>query len=179
MKKFISKTLVGSLLITMLLFSTAFASTNDHANLDKKVDGVNVDLSFMKDEVKTGSNDLMIELRDSNDKPIGDAEVKVIADMDRTDDSMSMDMSNTKPLKIELKNSHEVGQYMGTLDFTDSGEWMIKVNYTIDGKERVADFNINVVKGGPNWYIIGGFLGAIAIIIVLAAIGKKRKSARR
>lgn len=175
MKKFISKGLIGGLLITMLLSTTAFADMKASGH-EKEVDDIKVNLTFMSDDVKTGSNDLMVKLFDSENNPIGNAKVNVIADMDRTDNHM--DMSNSDPLQINLEGNHEMGQYMGTIDFTDSGEWMIKVNYTIDGKESVAEFNVNVADGSPNWYIIGGFLGFIAIIIVFAAINKRRKTAR-
>ncbi|MBN7772493.1 FixH family protein [Clostridium aminobutyricum] len=175
MKKIISKGFLGSLVIIMLLFSTTFAST-ENAGIEKQVNGMNVNLTFMSDDVVTGSNDLMIQLHDNNDKPVDNATIRVLADMDRTDDHM--DMSDTEPLQTDLEASHEAGQYMGTLEFTDSGEWMIKAYITIDGKESVADFTIAVAEGGPNWYIIGGFLGVITFIIVLAAINKKRKSIR-
>lgn len=175
LKHFISKGLVGGIILTMLLFSTAFATMDDNG-LVKEVDGIKVDLTFMDKDIKTGNNDLMIKLYDSSDKPIGNAKVKITADMDRTNDDMNM--SNSEPLQIDLESSHDVGQYMGTINFTDDGKWMIKANFNIDGKDRTADFDLDVAKGGPNWFIIGGFLGVIAIVIILAAINKKRRSAR-
>lgn len=177
MKHFIFKSLILGLGITFLFFGTVFASMNDKG-IEKEVDGIKVNLSFMTKDAKTGNNDLMIKLYNSKDKPIGGAKVKVTADMDRTKDDMNSQMKNSEPLQAEPQSSHEEGQYMSKINFTDEGKWMIKVNFNVDGKDRVADFELNVVKAGPNWYIIGGFLGIVAIVIAFAAINKKRKPAR-
>lgn len=176
MKNYIIKSLILGLGISILLFGTVFANV-DNKGIEKDVDGVKVNISFMTPNAKTGSNDLIITLHDNNEKSISGAIVKLTADMDRTKDAMNSQMS-TQPLKVELQSSPEEGQYISKINFTDSGKWMVNVNFTVDGKESMTDFELNVDRAGPNWYVIGGFLGIVAIVIAFAAINKKRRSSQ-
>ena len=56
MKNFISKGIVGGLVLTVLLLSTAFSSTAfaspDNKGLEKEVDGIKVNLIFMNEDIK-------------------------------------------------------------------------------------------------------------------------------
>jgi len=38
--------------------------------------------------------------------------------------------------------------------------------------------DFDVENSGPNWIVIGGFIGAVVVIIVTAAILKKKKSVK-
>jgi glutamate N-acetyltransferase/amino-acid N-acetyltransferase len=84
-------------------------------------------------------------------------------------------MKEAKPEIVDFKKGHEDGEYIGTVKFSDKGHWKVKTNFTVNNAEKMADFDIDVVSGGPNWLVIGGFLGATALIIITAAISKKNK----
>lgn len=169
------KSLVISLIIALAFSTLALA---DSMNMDngtaKKVDGINAELSFKNGKAQTGNGDIMIKLHDSNNKPISDATVSATAEMDK---SMDMNMREIKPISIEFKNGDDQGQYMGTVNFTDKGKWIVKATIKVQGQEKNVDFDVDVASTGPNWGIIGGFLGLIALIIIIAAV-KKKKTAK-
>ena len=50
----------------------------------------------------------------------------------------------------------------------------MKATFNADGQEKNIDLAFNVQSAGPNWLIIGGFLGIIIVIIVIAALSKKK-----
>ena len=163
-------------MVAMLLSFGMVYAMNDGEGVTKEADGIKAELTFMDKNVKTGNNDLMVKLNDMNGKPIVGAKVKLEVQMDKAKDSMGSDaMKDVKPQQVDLESSHEEGQYMGKVNFTDEGTWMAKISFTVDGKEKIVEYSVDVAKGGPNWYIIGGFLGFVAIVIIIAAILKKKK----
>ncbi|GKU27556.1 hypothetical protein CFOLD11_43830 [Clostridium folliculivorans] len=171
MRKKTIRGLVVSLMLVLVSSTTALADEmNMGKAISKSVDGITAELSFKDEEAKTGKDQIMITLHDSNDKEIDNADVTIIAKMPQ-DDSMKMD--SNKPITIKLEKS-EKGQYMGDINFTDKGKWTVTADITVQGEKKSMDFDVNVVSGGPNWIIIGGFLGAIVLIIVVAAIKKKQ-----
>lgn len=177
MKPLLFKGAVMSIMLAILLTGRVFAGESDHA-MEKVIDGVKIHLSFMDKEVKTGANEIMITLMDGNANPIVDAKVSVIAEMDKSMAGMDhSEMKHPEPLLAEPQIGHGKGQYMVKVQFTDEGKWTIKLNVSAEGRERVADFTVNVMNAGPNLYVIYGFLGIIATIIAGAAINKKRKAA--
>lgn len=166
------KNLLITLVITTSLSSVVFAdSMNMDNGTEKKVDGISIELSFKNDKVKTGDSDIMITLHDDKEQPVKDAKVTATAEMDK---NMDMDMKDSKPVAIEFNNSDEQGQYMGTINFTDKGKWIIKTTINLNGQEKKVDFDVDVAGSGPNWGIIGGFLGIVAVILVVAAVKKKQ-----
>lgn len=168
----ILRSLLLSLVIAMSLSSMVFAdSMNMDKGTEKKVDGIGVSLSFKKEKAVKGSNDIMITLHDAKDQPITDAKVTATAEMDK---GMSMDMKESKPLAITFEKGDAQGQYMGKVDFTDKGKWIVKATVNENGKEKIVDFDVDVAGSGPNWGIIGGFLGVVVVVIVIAAIKKKQ-----
>jgi len=166
------KSLIISLVFILTFSTSVFAESMDMGKgIEQKVDGISVELSFKDEKVKTGKEDIMITLHDSNDKAIEDATVTATAEMDK---DMTMDMKSSEPIAIELKSSDEKGQYMGTVNFTDKGKWIVDTTINVSGEKKNVKFEVDVVSGGPNWGIIGGFLGVIVLIIVVAAVKKKQ-----
>ena len=160
-------------LILVLSFSTlAFAATTG-TQINKEVDGVKATLTFPSEKVKQGSNEFTISLMDSNNQPLTGANLKVTADMDRS--SMGNDgMAKDSPMMIDLKEGIKKGEYVGMADFKDKGKWIIKSMFDVQGQGKNVDFDFNVVSAGPNWLIIVGFSGVIIIILVIAALNKKK-----
>jgi uncharacterized membrane protein YdcZ (DUF606 family) len=91
--------------------------------------------------------------------------------MDKNSD-MGMDMNGKKPIEVSLENSKD-GQYMGKINFTDKGKWVITANIMVNGEQKDVQFDADVVSSGPNWVVIGGFVGIVAVIIIVAAVKKK------
>lgn len=175
MKKKTMRGAVLSLILTLGLSTAAFADGMDMGGnvTEKKIDGINVELSFEDEKVKTGKNEIMLNLHDSNDKEIEISNVAITAKMaDDSEMEMDMNMDESKPIEVNLESSEE-GQYMGEIDFTDKGKWVVTANFVVDGKEKSLDFDVEVADGGPNWVVIGGFVGIVAVIIIVAAAKKK------
>jgi hypothetical protein len=166
------RSLVLGIIFILAFSSLAFADDmNMNNGTTKKADDTNVKLSFKNEKVKTGNNDIMITLKDSNNQPISDAKVTATAQMDK---NMNMSMGDNKPQSIEFKTGDEMGQYMGTVNFTDKGKWIVTATVNVNGQDKNIDFDVDVAGSGPNWLIIGGFSGVIVLIIVFAAIKKKQ-----
>ena len=171
-----NKTIRGAifgLILTLGLSTVAFADTMDMGKgTEKSMNGIKAELSFNKDDkVKTGNNDVMITLHDNSDKEIENATVNISAEMDKNSD-MGMNMDKSKPIEAALENS-EKGQYMGNINFTDKGKWLVTANIMVNGEKQNVQFDVDVASGGPNWVVIGGFIGIVAVIIVVAAVKKK------
>lgn len=159
-------------LMMVLMFSTmVFASSEKQ--IDKQANGVTASLVFNDETVKTGDREFSIILKDSNNQPISNTNVKATIEMDK---AMDMNMDKTMPTELTLKEGTEKGKYSGTAHFTDKGKWIIKTSFLVQGKETNVDFDVDVQSGGPNWLIIGGFLGAIVLIIVVAAVARKKSN---
>ncbi|AJA48624.1 hypothetical protein CPAST_c25550 [Clostridium pasteurianum DSM 525 = ATCC 6013] len=175
MKKKLIKNVVLGLLFVLALSTTALADS-DGTKIEKNVDGIKADLILSSDTLKTGDNELTIKLYDTKGQPIENANVKVTADMpgNNMDD---MKMNNSKPEAIDFKPGHEKGEYTGTVNFSDKGNWTIKTDFTAANQEKMADFDVKVSSSGPNWFVIGGFLGLVALIIIIAAVSKSKKKA--
>ena len=180
MKKKTIRGAILSLILTLGLSTTAFADGMGNMDMakgtEKSVDGIKAELTFNKDnKVKTGKNDVMITLHDNNDKEIEKATVNISAEMDKSSDMGGMNMDESKPIEVTLENSEE-GQYMGNIDFTDKGKWTVTANVMVNGEKKDIKFDVDVASGGPNWVVIGGFIGIVSIIIIVAAVKKKQSS---
>lgn len=160
--------------ILVLSFSTlAFAATTG-TQINKEVDGVKTTLTFASDKLKPGNNEFTISLLDKNGEPLPNANLEVTADMDRSTDMGDDGMAKDKPMMIDLKEGSNKGEYSGMVDFKNKGKWIIKATFEIQGQEKSIDLDFNVQSSGPNWLIIGGFSGVIVVIILIAAIHKKK-----
>ncbi|MBV4416500.1 FixH family protein [Clostridium tyrobutyricum] len=175
MSKKTIKNLIVTLFFTLILSTTALADSNG-TKIEKNVDGIKADLILSNDTVKTGDNNLTIKLYDEKGQPLQDADVKVIADM--SGDSMdNMNMDNSKTEAVAFKSVNQKGEYTGTINFSDKGNWTLKISFTSKNQEKMANFDVKVINPGPNWFIIGGFLGAVVLIIIIAGILKNKKKA--
>lgn len=177
MKKKTIRGAVLSLIFTLGLSTAAFADGMDMGKgTVKSVSGIKAELTFNKDnKVKTGKNDVMLTLHDNNDKEIEKATVNISAEMDKSSDMGGMNMDKSKPIEVALENSEE-GQYMGNMNFTDKGKWVVTANVMVNGGERDIKFDVDVISEGPNWIVIGGFIGIVSLIIIVAAVKKKQSS---
>ena len=169
--------LLKSFLLTSILvlsFSTlAFAATTG-TQIDKQVDGVKASLTFASEKLKPGSNEFTISLLDKDGKPLTDANLKVTADMDRSTDMAGDGMAKDKPMMIDLKEGSTKGEYSGMADLKTKGKWIIKATFDVQGQEKTIDLDFNVQSAGPNFLIIGGFTCVIVLVIVIAALNKKK-----
>lgn len=170
--KLIKKLSIISALV--LTLSTTVLADGSGKKIDQRIDGVKATLILPGDTAKTGENELTVKLYDDKDKPIADANVKVVAEMKADGDMNGHNMKDAKPEVIDFKKGHEEGEYIGTVKFSDKGNWKVKTTFTDNNKEKVAEFNIEVISSGPNWFIVGGFLIVITLIIVTAGIAKKK-----
>ena len=175
MKTKIIKSWVIALLFTLILSTTTLADGGG-TKIEKNVDGIKIDLILNGDTINIGSNTLIIKLYDKKGRPLEDANVKVTADMPGNNMN-NMNMNNSKPDTIDFKAGHEKGEYTGSLNFSDKGDWRIKANFTTGSQEKMADFDVKVVSSGPNWFVIGGFLAVVVLIIIIAGISKNKKKA--
>jgi|GEM_PF-1584922 hypothetical protein len=169
--KLIKKLSIISALV--LTLSTSVLADGTGKKINQTIDGVKATLMLTEDKAKTGENELTLKLYDNKDKPISNADVKVSVEMDKSDMG-SMNMGDSKAESIQFKKGHEEGEYVGTVKFSDKGKWKVKTNFTANNGEKMADFNIEVISAGPNWFVVGGFLIVAILIIVTAGIAKKK-----
>lgn len=160
-------------LILILAFTTIVSASTGGKQIDNKVDGINASIAFSNATIKPGDNQFTITLRDKNNKPISNAKVETTVQMDKAMGMGAQDMNKSKPMMSQLKESNVKGQYIGSAKFTDKGKWNIKTSFTANGKMESTAFDVDVVSAGPNWVIIGGFLGVIALVVIVVAVKKK------
>jgi hypothetical protein len=78
-----------------------------------------------------------------------------------------------EPTTVELEQGAAPGEYQGQVGFSREGQWLIKVNFLVDGQVGETEFVVDVVKRAPNWYVLGGFAGMNMLVIVVAAVMKR------
>jgi hypothetical protein len=161
---------------TTLATSTALAATTG-TQIVKEGNGVKATLTFDKDKLMKGSNTFTISFVDKNGNALAVDNLKVTADMDRTQDMGNDGMENKDPMMIDLQKGSQDGVYTGKVDFTNTGKWMVSADFNLQNQPQTMDFNFDVMSEGPNWLIIGGFGGVIVLILVVAVISKKSKKA--
>ncbi|MGV8980649.1 FixH family protein [Clostridium sp.] len=173
MKIKLFKNLVFTLILALSFSTLAFASTTG-TQINKTVDNVKTSLTFATEKLKPGSNEFTISLLDKSGDPLPNANLKVTADMDRSTDMAGDGMEKDKPMMIDLKEGSKNGEYKGMVDFKSKGKWIIKTTFDVQGQAKIIDLDVNVQSAGPNFLIIGGFSGLIVLIIVIAALNKKK-----
>lgn len=170
--KLIKKLSIISALV--LTLSTSVLAAGSGKKIDQTVDGVKATLILTEDKAKTGENQLTLKLYDDKDKPISNSDVKVSVEMNKSDMG-GMNMGESKPEVTQFKKGQEEGEYVGTVKFSDKGNWKVKTNFTANNGEKMADFDVDVISAGPNWFVVGGFLVVATLVIVTAGISKKKK----
>lgn len=169
------KNLVFTLILVLPFSTLAFASTTG-TQINKNVNNIKSSLTFANEKVNTGSNEFTLSLLDKNGKSLPNANLKVSAAMNNSTDMTGMSGMTTenKPMMIVLKEGSKKGEYTGTIDFKSTGKWVVKSTFNAGGQTKNIDLNVAVVKKtGPNFLIIG-FAGVMLLIIVVAAINKKK-----
>jgi hypothetical protein len=74
----------------------------------------------------------------------------------------------------ELAAGSRPGEYEGQVSFTAEGRWLVKVSLSAQGQSQEVEFTVDVVKRGPNWYVLGGFLSVNMAVVATAAVMKQR-----
>lgn len=164
-------TIISALVLTL---STSVLADGGGKKIEQRVDGVKATLILAEDKAKTGENELTLKLYDDKDKPMTNANVKVTAEMEADGDMSGHNMKEAKPEVIQFKEGHEEGEYIGTVKFSDKGHWKVKADFTTNNGEKMADFSLDVISSGPNWFVVGGFVVVTTLIIVTAGITKKK-----
>lgn len=192
MKKGIIGTIMAAIIVTSIFSSavlaedmggttmpqsTTAAPAAEMASESTQQDTVNmnIELRFAGEKAAMSDKTFMLILMDANDQPISGAQVQVTFDMVRN--GMN-DMSMHDPEVVTLTPGSNAGEYTGDINLYNHGAWTATVEYTSNGKPQSTQLDFDVENSGPNWIVIGGFIGAVAVIIVTAAILKKKKSAK-
>jgi hypothetical protein len=111
--------------LTVSFPATAFAATGKIA---KTVSGTKVTLTLPTEKGVIGDNDIKITLvTKATKKVVTGSKVSVEVQMD-SEAMGSMNMNETKT--VTLKEGKTKGEYTGTVNFTDKGDWNLKVSFT-------------------------------------------------
>jgi len=171
MKFKLFRNLVFTLVLALSFSTLAFASTTG-TQINKEVNGLKASLTFANEKLNPGSNEFTISILDKNGKPLPNANLKITAAMDTSTDMGGM--TEDKPMMIDLKEGSKKGEYTGVVDFKTKGKWIIKSTFDVQGQPKNINFNFDVQSAGPNFLIIGGFSVVIILVIVIAALNKKK-----
>lgn len=111
--------------LTVSLPATAFAATG---KFTKTVKGTKVTLTLPAEKGAIGENDIKITLiTKATKKVVTGSKISVEVQMDSaTMGSMNMNESET----VTLKEGKTKGEYTGSVNFTDEGDWKLKVSFT-------------------------------------------------
>ena len=172
----------GSLCMGFFLILPLTAAQSVKTNemvIAKQINEYKVVLSFMSPTVKTGPNEIMVRLRDAQDKPVENVKITLTADMDRGASMAGHGMEMQKQIVLELQPAHEMekmGDYMARIEFSDKGKWLLHAVFDVGGKNNQVDFEVQVSSAGPNGLLIGGFLALIVLVILIAGIAKRKRN---
>lgn len=190
------KVLILPLVLALSITNPVLADAGEVPHEEKTVDGYKVELSFAEGEVQFGHNKLHVKISDPQGQLVTNAVVTVIAElyeevpagatsaggggmnMGSPDNGTGDAPKPIKTVKEELTAGTDAGEYEGEVDLSQSGHWMITTVFKTQQQEKSVEFEIEVQKGGPNWYVLSGFFGVILAFIVGGIITAKRKSAK-
>lgn len=171
MKKFAS--VILSLVMVVMLSSAALASEKEMSQ-KKTVGNYEIEL-VTPDPLSEGEKDVTVKIMktgaaDAMGSNSESMPVKIMAEMDKSDKSMSMGMDNSKAQEQEMTQDQS-GNHMAKINFQGNGKWIVTVMF---GDMQKATFEVMVEKSGPNWVFVGGFVGIIILIILVAAFGRRK-----
>lgn len=134
---------------------------------------VRVELMTKPSPPKVGENLISVFLKD---KVTGAALTKAAVRIEpvMSDESMKKDMHHQAPQIINMALEAGHTEYKAKVNFSDPGAWQMKVALSVNDAQHTVVFDILVAKSGPNWAVIGGFLGIILLIIIVALVFKLR-----
>jgi putative ABC transport system permease protein len=176
-------------LILLFSFTEEAQASGGDTPIEKKVqevDGYEVQLGFVAGKALTGDNEIQIELHDAQDQPVSDARVIITAEMSavtgkkmgmgtQTESTSNGGANSEEGKEVELKAGKEPGEYEGEVEFDDEGQWLVKVQFAVQGQEKSTTFAVDVIKAGPNWYVLWGFLVVNIAIITVAAVTRRKQ----
>lgn len=185
--------LILSLTLILLIANPVLADAGEARHEEKEVDGYKVKLTFVEGDVQIGHNEINIQVNDPQGQLVTNASVTVIAELyeeSPTDTTGAgnggMDMGGAqnsagpaeKPIettKVELKAGPTAGEFEGEVDLSEAGHWMITAVIKLEQMEKSVEFEVELKKSGPNWYVLSGFFGLI-LAFVIGGLITKRKS---
>jgi hypothetical protein len=75
--------------------------------------------------------------------------------------------------EVALLASPTAGEYTGQVNFSDTGQWHLKVHFEVEGETKEAAFIVETTQNTSRWLVISGFLGLNALVILAAALTKR------
>jgi hypothetical protein len=175
--------LVATLLASLMLVSgIAYADESKGKSETKAAGPIQVEFITPPEGAVVGANQIALHLKDTaTGQPVVRDSVRVQLSMDGGDMSHMNHgaVSNQSPLTADLLAARdEPGYYSGKVNFTDAGDW--KANVVLDPRnpQGSASFGVHVINksSGPNWLIIGLFVGIIGAVALVAFVMKSRYS---
>jgi hypothetical protein len=176
-------TAVASLTGLLLAAGVAYADGPKGHTDTKSTGKTQVELITPDGASLVGENHVVVHLSDvATGQPVIRDAVRVELTMDASGGSMQghnhmAGMAGQAPIVANLVPSQNApGQYAGTVSFTDPGNWSARVIAGPSAAQDAVLFQVKVDKPsrGPNWLVIGGFLGIIVGIAALAFVAKNR-----
>lgn len=76
--------------------------------------------------------------------------------------------------KTVLAAAAIAGEYVGQLNFPESGEWWVTVHVAVDGAEKEAAFPVTVNRDWGKFAVLSGFLSLNVAVVAVAAITKNK-----
>jgi Cu(I)/Ag(I) efflux system membrane fusion protein len=135
--------------------TTAESASLQNAGAERDNDGpkyragsFGFDVTLEPDAPQVGDNRLIIELRDSGDKPVTDAQIKAVAEMP----AMGAMPAMQAPASFE---ETEPGRYVGTFDLSMSGEWPLSVRIEKAGMDS-QQISFDMATGRPGLQVVSG-----------------------
>jgi hypothetical protein len=182
----------------MLLALTPTArAAGGEDNLQQVVDGYTITLAFAASPVQTGGTEMIIGIRDAMGASVTGAQVTgaVIAHAaeqashTHTDAQTAASDPQTHnhageahshaPIAVPLEPGAEAGAYQGWLFFYEPGQSTVAIAFELHGETRSVTFDVVVVRARPRALVLGGFAAANALVIITAAVLKRRAGANR
>ncbi len=181
--------------IVLMPFSNRALADSGARFEEKAVDGYKVRLGTASGGAQVGHNKLNVQISDAQGAPISNASITVIAEYfkeaatsasdhgmgtgteKKGDQSVPAQVA-ARTVKVVFKAGHEAGEYEGEVELDEAGHWMVKVVFLQQQQEKSAAFEVevNASKSGPNWFVLTGFAGIIAVLIAAAAVTKNRNT---
>ena len=184
--------LILSMILLLLSAGTVLAAGEHEEAVAygiKEVDGYQVALTFAEGAVKTGHNQIHIQVTDPQGQSVTNASVSIVAElydapaetghegMDMTGANHSME-SMGKPVqtvKVTL-TAGAAGEYEGEVELSKAGSWMLNVIIGLQPQIKSVMFPVELGKSGPNWYVLSVFFGLIVAIIVVGGLTKRKST---
>ena len=97
-----------------------------------------------------------------------------VDDHDQANSGGHGEMAHGEPAEVALVASPTTGEYTGQVSFSDTGQWLLKVNFMANGEVKETTFVVEAAQNASRWLAINGFLGLNALVILAAAITKRK-----